>query len=67
MSTSDVFLAEGDLVEVFVKDVHTKGCTWSDPRTILAFDREAWTITVPERSVRTMNVAVDDVRPALET
>lgn len=56
----------GDLVEFFyIKRDHGKRGKWSLPRTVLTFNPFSWTITVKSGNERTMDAAIEEVRPAL--
>lgn len=64
-STHDTIISAGDLVEIFIKIGKQKRGKWSSPRTVLNFDPESWTVTVPSSNGRTMKAAVEDVRLAV--
>lgn len=55
----------GDLVQVYLKSEKEKGGRWSSPRQILYINHDAGFVTVPGRSGKTINSAIEDVRTAL--
>lgn len=63
---SDISIAPGDLVEVYVKDGKSKRGSWSSPKTVLQFYPSSWTVTVPDANGKTMRAAIEDVRFAVE-
>lgn len=65
-STSDLPIASGYLVVVFIKRDHNKRRKWSSPRRVLSFALAARKVIVPASFGRTMNATVEDVRPAID-
>ena len=63
---SEVQVAVGDLVEVFVKREKEKRGKWLTPRSVLSIDRASGSLTVPGAHGRTMTAAFEDVGIALD-
>lgn len=59
---TDISLSVGDLVDIYTRLEIQKSRKCSSPRSVLAFDRAAWTVSVPVTHGRTMSAAIEDVR-----
>ena len=55
----------GDMVEVFVKHSNEKRGKWSSPKTVLSYDHNTRTVVLPGRNGRTIQAAIEDIRPSL--
>ena len=62
---SEVQVAAGDLVEIFVKHYKEKKGNWLTPRYVLSIDYASGSLTVPGAKGQTMIAEYEDVRIAL--
>lgn len=61
----ELYLQDGDQVELYVKRDQDRRHKWSLPRTFLSFDKESWTVVLPGAAGRTVKDAIEDVSTAV--
>eukprot|EP00171_Calliarthron_tuberculosum_P022021 IDg22021t1 len=64
-ATKDIFVSPGDLVQIHVKLQNQKKGKWSSNKPVLSYDHDSRTVTVPGSKGKTVQAAIEDVRPAL--
>lgn len=62
---TDIPIAVGDLVDVYMRTDEQKRGRWYFPRWVLELCGASWTITIPDSSGRTMKLAFEDVWPSI--
>lgn len=63
--SQEISLVPGNMVKVFFKEDDDKRTRCRSPRVVLKVSHSSCTITLPESRVKTVQVAVEDVRPAI--
>lgn len=61
----DIPLAVGDLGDVLLRHYGQKRGKLTSPRSLLSFNRVAWTVTVPESHGRTVSAPIENFRNAV--
>lgn len=65
-SNVDIAFSAGDKIKVFVHISKHKHSKWTSLLTVLSFDTESWTVTVPSAKNKTMKAAIENVRTAAQ-
>lgn len=63
--SKDSVISSGDLVEVYLMYDNDKRVKWLSPPTVISFDPNSWTVTLPAGNGRTMNSSIEDILHAL--